>query len=79
METCWKKRTDSKTTDSTMPKVVRMAIDEKTTRITITVDSTRLRARNAGVVLLRAMESPPMATARHKAQSAIFARDCRRA
>ena len=69
-ETFWKKSRDSNRTDSTIPRVVRIAIDENTIMIPSTMDSTRLRARICGLVWRTASAMPPRASPSTRSQRA---------
>ena len=53
-ETRRKKRIDSKSSDSTMPKVVRIATSDASSNSSITIFSTRVRARKSGRMRVKA-------------------------
>ena len=57
-----KKRIDSQNSDRKMPIVVRIAISEATSRISISPRSTRVRARKAGLIRLNAKAPPAKAS-----------------
>ena len=60
--TCPKKRIASKSTESTMPMVVKIATSELTMRNTMTARSTWLRARSSGRMRRQPFPTPPAAS-----------------
>ena len=62
-----KKRADSKTSDATIPIVVRIASVEATISMMVRTRSTLLRARNVAETLPRAYARPATATASARA------------
>ena len=53
-DTSWKKRIDSNSSDSTMPKVIRIATSEASSRNAMTIRATRVRARKSGLMRVKA-------------------------